>query len=67
MDSTKSRPYHLPRAGSESEEVFEPGDRVIEVTTKRVYIIKSRTGLNFYYVEGLEGFFISRQLRRADS
>lgn len=67
MDQTKSRPYHLPRSTPEPEEVFEVGDRVIEVITKRVYTIKSRTDLNFYFVEETEGFFIARQLRRADS
>ncbi len=68
MDPTKSKPYHLPSSTPESGEIFEPGDRVVEVTTKRVYTIKSRTDLNFYYVEELEeGFFVSKQLRRADS
>lgn len=67
MEPTKSRTYHLPRSTPEPEEVFEVGDRVVEVTTKRVYTIKSRTDLNFYFVEELEGFFVAKQLSRADS
>ncbi|MEK7201549.1 MAG: hypothetical protein AAB737_02860 [Patescibacteria group bacterium] len=68
METIKSRPYHLPRAASEPDEVFEPGERVIEVKTGRVYTIKTRSPLNFYFVEELEeGFFVSKQLRRADS
>lgn len=68
MDPTKSRPYHLPRSSSEPEEVFERGDCVIETGTGRKYTIKSRTKLNFYYVEELdEVFFVSKQLKRAAS
>jgi len=67
VETIKSRPYHLPRAASEPDEVFEPGERVIEVKTGRVYTIKTRTALDFYFVEELvEAFFIARQLRRAD-
>ncbi len=68
MDPTRSRPYHLPSSTPESGEIFEPGDRVIEVKTERVYTIKTRSPLDFYFVEELvEAFFIAKQLRRADS
>lgn len=68
MEPTKNKPYHLPRSSSEPEEVFEPGECVIETTTGRKYTIKSRNRLNFYFVEELaEAFFVSKQLRRAAS
>ncbi len=68
MEPAKSRPYHLPRSSSEPEEVFERGDCVIETSTGRKYTIKSRTKLNFYFVEELEDkFFLSSQLKRAAS